>query len=179
VVALVAGAGDHSWAGLIDATVDVSANYPNVGTIYSDPGSRVVSNGIEYAAGSFANYNPTWQVDINDTQLILTNAEGGGFPFASASFNGFVLKVLNGPTILTATVDSSSGFSPISVSVVNGNEVDINYAGVTGSGTVVSSIIDFTFAPSVVPEPSSFVLVSLSAAMALGYAWRRRAKATD
>src|SRR5262249_53595972 len=81
-------------AGLIGATVDVSANFPTVGTVFSDGGNKVVSNAIEYPAGSFPTYQPVWQVNITDNQFILTATSASGFPFTGASFNGFILTVL-------------------------------------------------------------------------------------
>ncbi len=167
------GMAANAHAGLIGATVDVTADYPEIGSILADGGNQIVSGAIEYPAGSFDGYGDAWQVDITDTQLILTNT-AVGFPFGSADFNGFVLKIISGPAILSASVDPGSDFSPIGISVVNGNEIDLNYTDVTHSNSASSSsIIDITEA-SPVPEPSSFLVIA-GAALALAGAAKRGA----
>lgn len=169
------GASRDATAGLMGSTVNVSAYYPTTTNVLANPGDAVVNAGIEYAAGSFANYNPTWQVDVTDDQFILSNANGYGVPFLAAGFNGFILKVLSGPTILSASVAGSSEFSPVSVTLLNGNEVQINYSGVsfTNPQEVHSSVIALTFAPSAVPEPSSLISGGIACLSALALVRRR------
>jgi hypothetical protein len=157
-------------AGLIGATVDVGAYDPTSSSLFKDGGITTVSGAIEYPSGSFAGYNSSWQIDITDTQLILTDAApSNGFPFASAAFNGFILTVLSGPTLVSASVDPSSAFSPV-ISIVGGNELLLNYQGVTGSGAV-SSIIDITTGASSVPEPATWLTVLTSGMGLLGARW--------
>ena len=159
-------------AGLIGATVDVAAYYPTSSILYADGGTRTVSGAIEYPAGSFAGYNTSFRIDITDTQLILTNAGNStGLPFAGATFNGFILTVLSGPTLLSASVDSSSAFSPVGISSVGGNQLLLNYQGVTGPSQPVSSIINI----NTVPEPATWLTVLASGIGLLG-ARRRKAR---
>ncbi|WP_337176916.1 hypothetical protein [Paludisphaera sp.] len=174
---LMLGASRPATAGLMGSTVNVSAYFPETTNLYVDPGDVVVSAGVEYGPGSYAGYNSGIQADITDDRLVLTLPDGGTI-FSSGNFNGFILRVLSGPTILSATVDGSSEFSPISVTLLNGNEVQINYAGVDAriSGTS-SSAIAFTFAPAAVPEPSSLISGGIACALALGHFRRRKARA--
>lgn len=164
-------------ADLLGATVDVTANYPTATSVYNDPGNKVVTNAIEYAAGSYPTYNSTWQVDITGNQFVLTNATGFGFPFGVATFNGFVLKVLSGPTILSASIDGSSDFSPVSVTVLNGNEVDVNYSGVSHTPDVVTSRVNIQTAPASTPEPGSIALLIGMSISGAGFLARRRRNA--
>jgi hypothetical protein len=158
-LAAVAGPGTAT-AGLIGATVDVGAYYPTSSSLFVDGGNQVVSSSIEYPSGSFAPFNGDVQIDVTDTQLILT-CDSVCFPFGSADFNGYILKVVSGPAILSATVDGSSDFSPVGLSVVNGNEIDLNFEGVKAPKSgVVSSIIDIDSAfPT--PEPATFLLMGI------------------
>lgn len=81
-------------AGLLGATVDVSALYPNASSVYADGGAAVVGSGVEYPAGTFSAYNLSWQVDVADSQISITDTTGAGLPYAGTSFNGWELKVL-------------------------------------------------------------------------------------
>ena len=159
-------------ADLIGATVDVTANYPTSTTIFKDPGNKVVTNAIEYPVGSYITYNSDFQVDVTGTQLILTNT-GFNTIFANASFNGLVLKVVSGPTILSASADSSGSFSPISVTVLNGNEIDINYAGVSAA-QAGTSIVNIQTVPASTPEPGSIALLIGMSVTGAGILARRR-----
>jgi hypothetical protein len=136
-----------------------------------DGGTKTVSGAIEYPSGSFFAYNASWQIDISDTQLILTNAgPSDGFPFQDGTFNGFILTVLSGPTLLSASVDAASAFSPVSISIVGGNELLLNFEGVTGSGAV-SSIIDISTGASSLPEPATWLTVLMPGMGLLAARW--------
>ena len=137
-------------AGLNGAAIDVAAYYPTSTNIYDDPGNRVVSAAIEYPAGSYPTYNSSWQVDAADSTLTITNTTSG-FAFATATFNGFILRVISGPIIASASADASSDFLPTSVTVQGGNEILVNFSGVDHDNTLVSSVINFT----TVPEPAT------------------------
>jgi hypothetical protein len=146
-------------AGLTGSTVDVAAYYPSDSAVYDDPGSRIVSLGIEYPTYSYEHYNPYWQVDIADGSLTLTSSYPGPNPayFVSAAFNGFILRVISGPALVSASIDPLSDFSPISISVQGGNEILMNFQGVQFNGPA-SATIDF----ATVPEPASFILLALA-----------------
>ena len=79
--------------------MDVATYYPDSGDLYEDPGNRVVSGAIEYPFGSYATYGPSFQVDINATQLIIRTDSNADF--AEATFNGFIMTVVDGPSIIT------------------------------------------------------------------------------
>jgi hypothetical protein len=160
-------------AGLIGSTVDVTANFPTSTSVYDDPGAVTVSNAIEYPAGSYPKYNRFWQVNLSDNQLILDWTAGFAGSFTSAPFNGFVMTVISGPGIMSATVDASSVFAPVSISIENGNQLLLNYQGVSISPSQNMSIIDVVTA-SVVPEPSTLTLMCLGIAGWAGSYRRRR-----
>jgi hypothetical protein len=161
-LALFVLAGYHTaYAGLIGATVDVAAYYPNTSSIYQDGGQKVVSGSIEYLAGAFSSYNSAWQVDVTDSQLIVTKTAGNGFPFAGADFNGFVLTIISGPSLTSASVDAASAFSPVGITI-SGNQLFLNYQGVTGdNASELSSIININSDnPGGVPEPATWVTLA-------------------
>ncbi len=144
-------------AGLLGESVNLSAHYPDASSVWQAGPIVVVSAGVEYAAGSFPSYSSSWQIDITDTQIRITDIGGLGFPYGAAPFNGWVLKTLTGPGILSATPAGDSQFNPIAISIVNGNELFLNYSEVAGPqfGT---STIDITL----VPEPACLAVVGLA-----------------
>jgi hypothetical protein len=157
-------------AGLSGSTVEVSAYYPDSSTVFQAGGNVVVSGAIEYPTGSFPFYNPGWQVDVNDTQLLIEWNGGGEGSYGVASFNGWVLDVISGPTIVSATVNGASGFNPIGIQIVGGNQLFVNFSGVTYPlGT--TSIIDIT----TVPEPSLGAMLICGSGLLLT-TWRRRCR---
>jgi hypothetical protein len=170
-VASLSGLGCQAHAGLLGSTIDISAFFPNTSTLFQDGGTKTVSGAIEYPAGTFANYNPSWQVDVTDSQIIITNTTAG-FPFQPGSFNGFIMTVLSGPTLISAVADASSGFFPVGLTIV-GNQLQMNFQGVNASNTSpLSSIIDVSTATSAVPEPSTWAMMLIGFA-GLGFAFRQ------
>jgi hypothetical protein len=160
-------------AQLLGATVDVSARYPDLAHIYADAGVATVGADIEYPAGAFAGYSASWEIDITDNQLFITNTDFG-FPFGEAEFNGFVLTVLSGPELLSAAVNPASGFAPIDVSVFGGNELRLNFSGVGASNDdgPLTAVIDIAFA-NAIPEPETYAMLIAGCAL-LGFVARRR-----
>jgi len=150
-------------AALLGATVDISARYPTAADVYQDAGTSTVSNAVEYPAGSLSIYNPSWQIDVTDTSIIITDMRNIGLPFSGGvAFNGFVLRVISGPVLTGASVDGASAFTPGDLSIIGGDTLEINFVGVSGPSTgSVSSIIDISTTPAVlrgpfvVPEPAS------------------------
>jgi hypothetical protein len=136
-------------AGLLGATVNVSTYFPNSSSLFEDPGDAVVSGAVEYPSGSYPNYNSSWQVDVADTSISITDLLGVGLSFAPAAFNGFVLTVVSGPAITSASIDPASTIVPVDV-FISGGALFINFQGVEeepfGTGIV-------NFSTDVVPTP--------------------------
>jgi hypothetical protein len=150
--------GRAAQAGLIGATVDVSAYFPNTTSLYADGGNKVVSDALEYPVGSFGSYNGFWAVDITDSQMLIEWTAFKFGPFQPAIFNGFFLSIVSGPPILTAVNDVSAVFAPVSINIVGGNVLQLNYQGLSVPA-FSTSIIDITTGASAVPEPAAWIPV--------------------
>lgn len=162
-------------AGLLGSTVNMSPYYPTSASQYDDAGNVVVSGAVEYPDGSFDLYNNSWQIDISDTQLVITDFRSEGLPYSPADFNGWILHVVSGPNIVSASADGASGFLPFAISVVNGDLL-LNFQGVSGPAGS-SSIINFSTDPGPdpvsVPEPASLAVFAMGL-LALRQVRRRR-----
>jgi PEP-CTERM motif len=156
-------------AGLSGALVNVAGYYPDTNSLIEAGPNTTVSGAIEYPDGTFSLYSSSWQIDIADTQLTISDVGGYGFPYGAAPFNGWKLTIISGPSILSAVADASSQFNPVGISIVNGNELFLNYSDVSGPqfGT---SVIDI----ATVPEPGTMTLVGLSIVGLLAIIRRRR-----
>ena len=124
-----------AYGDLVGATINVSAYFPNTQTVESDPGDVVVLGGVEYPQGSFPEYNDLWSVDVTRSKLIINWGSQSG-NFADADFNGFILEVIDGPTIIAASTNSSSDFLPVDISTTP-NKVLVNFAGLDFTGQQV------------------------------------------
>jgi len=138
-----------SSASVLFDSVDVSAQYPSMGSVYVDGGIKTIDGSVEYPAGTFAGYNSSMSIQITATQLILS-LNGGATTFDPAAFNGFEVSFLTG-TILSAVADISSNFNPV-IQII-GNNLFLNYQGETVN-VGQTSIIDLTGTSSV-PEPAT------------------------
>jgi len=156
-------------AQLTGSTVNLSAYFPDSSTVYDNPGNKVVSAAVEYPAGSFQSYNMYWEANITNSQLIVnwTNPSQGNF--SGATFNGFILSVISGPVISSASINPSSAFTPLSLTIDGSNRVLMNYQGVIVPGSS-SSIIDFSF----VPEPTAVTLAGVALGFVVGGLPRNR-----
>jgi hypothetical protein len=160
--------GGPAHAALLGATVDLSARVPTTSAIYQDAGPEIVSAAVEYPAGALAIYNASWQVDVTDTSIIITDTRNTGLPFGGGvAFNGFLLRVIAGPELTAASVDAASTFSPADITIVGGDTLELNYVGVSGPSTGPAvSVIDISTgriltggAPMSLPEPASGMLL--------------------
>lgn len=161
-LAIAGGISAPVHAGLIGATVDVPAYYPDTASIFKDPGSRIVdATTVEYPLGSYSGYSDALAIDLTDTQLILSAANGLFFD-DGVSFNGFVLELLSGATLVSASLAANSDFDP--VITTKGNSVFLNYAGAApleGQQSIIDIVARST---NQVPEPGTVTLLALALA---------------
>lgn len=146
-------------ADLTGAVISISPYFPNATTPVQTGFHQTVGTSIEYPAKSFATYNPEWQIDVTGSKIIISAHGWAGNPHGtvdylmpSGGFNGWIFDVFSGPLLLSATSDPSSQFNPIGITIKNGNELLLNFAGVKGPN-FGESIIDLTTAS--VPEPAA------------------------
>lgn len=145
-------------AGLDGSVVNVSAYFPDNNSLFESGGDKTVSGAIEYPVDTFFVYDRFAQIDITDDQVVIKNTLDMDAPYNSAAFNGWVLAMISGPAIQSAVIDPASQCNPVGISIVNGNQLFLNFEGVTqGAGT--SSIIDV--ATVSVPEPATTALFGI------------------
>jgi Legume lectin domain len=114
--------------------------------------------------GATSNYNPTGAVNVaseDPIQVLL-------------SYNGSVLSETLTDTNTNATFSAS--YTIDIASVLGGGSALVGFTGGTGAGSSVQVISNFTFQSSLIPEPSSLVLlgVACSAIGAIGFVRRFR-----
>lgn len=159
---------------LVGATVEVTARFPTDTAIFTNPGPVVVSDTLlEYPAGTYPSYNPSWQVDVFGNYITITDTLSQGLPFQTADFNGFVLAVISGPGITSASVDGSSTIIPLST-YLSGGSLFMNFSGVStqAGGT---ARINFSTVTGAVPEISTWAMMLLGFG-AVGFSMRRARK---
>ena len=139
-------------AALIGSTVDVEFYFPNSATLYCSSGSAVVGAGVEYAAGC-SGFSPV-SIDVTDNQVIVGHSNAAGF--TAGSFNGFVMSILAGPSILSAAYNA--GLSSLGVTSLSfdATSISFNFAS-QGSGTAVFDIV--SGGVSAVPLPPAIALL--------------------
>jgi hypothetical protein len=168
VVAGFAGISGAQVSTLDGATVDVDFFFPNSTSLYCSSGTAVVGAGGEYANGC-SGFGAV-SIDVTDTQVIVGHSNTGGF--ASGLFNGFVMSILSGPTILSAAYNAGASTLGSTSLSFTGSSISFNFAS-QGAGTAVFDINSSSV--SAVPLPAAGFLL-LGALGGLG-AMRRRKKA--
>ncbi len=155
----------EAQAGINGTSVDLSAYYPDMSSLYSDAGSAIVGPGVDFPFNSLPGYD-SLSFDLSDTQIsICCNAV-----FADAAFNGFAFT-FSSVVPTGAFVDPSSAYAPVGISLI-GNTLFLNYQNVVNL-TNGASVIDLQFGGVSVPEPATWALM-LSGFGLAGAALRRR-----
>ena len=149
LLALVCGI-ENANAGLLGSSVTGTAYDPDPSTPIAGPiGPITVSSAVEFPIDTLPQNG---SIDITNTQIIYTAVSAG--PYATGTFDGFVLGFTGAPTILNVTQDAASGFD-IS-STFSGNEVMMNFSGATSTYAGEETILDVTTA---VPEAASGLML--------------------
>ena len=154
VVMLVGFAPMAAQAGLIGADVNVTWYFPDDMTLFCDNGNQTVSAALEYPAGC-GGFGPV-SIDVQDSALVVSEPNIG---FANTAFNGFLISVLTGPAITSATLDPTSTHGVASLNVTP-QGLWVNFSGTSGQ----TAIINLTTADA--PEPSTLALLGLGLAFA-------------
>ena len=145
---------------LIGFTVNQTFYFPDDTSLFCDNGNVLVGGGVEYPSGcpGFGGV----VTDIFDTYLTV---DTGGVDFGAASFNGFLLSILDDLDFLSASYGGGT-MSVSSLSILDGG-LWANFQGQSGG----IARIDFT--TTSVPEPATFALFGIGLAGIL-LARRRR-----
>lgn len=163
-------------AGLLGNTLGADPNFSTIGNLCcGGPFSAVVGAGVEFAPGSFPDYNRNAYVDASDTSIEYGQTDGT--IYADATFNGFhYYDALNAiDAILGVSINPATNLAGFDMSRVSfdANNVYINMQGLS-AGTAHRVVIDLRFdAVTAVPAPASLALAGLGLLM-LGASAKRR-----
>ena len=169
--ALLVGGQGRAMAGLVGLSVDAKFFDPDLKTFQQDYGTKLVNPTALFAL-SF-----TETTTITNNQIIYTSPTNFG-TYQTAAFNGYVFDFLNsGNLIAKVTIDSSStlsgfssSFATLTTDGMGGQLVGVNLGQGLSFSPGASVVLDVT----TVPEPSSIVLVGISAVGLFFGAQRRR-----
>lgn len=162
-LALMVAAPALAGTSFVGDTIDASYYFPDLSTLYSDQGLKVVTPPADY---SF-NIGADLFADVSANQITLT-FDSAGF-FNGGTFNGLVITDTTSANIIGAVLDGSSTLSP--VVTFTGDTVDINFAGVTDFLATDKVVVDVTFGGA--PEPAVWALMLVGFA-GMGAALRTR-----
>lgn len=170
LVAALALGTESAQASLIGSQVRVTNQFPNLGDVQEDLGTRTLVDGDSFSSfglGATLRVTPDGFVIVNDTPG----------SFNPSAFNGFVIEILSGPTITGVAFDgpaSTPNFLANAVLALVGDEIRVNLAGtcagVCGAGAQL--VVDVTTAA--VPEPGTHALLAVSLAALVGIRRRPR-----
>jgi hypothetical protein len=136
-------------AGFLGDTVDLTYDFPTLGSVFDNNGNKVVS-----PTATFSTIGPLTVKVTADT--ITVQPDTAPSVFVNDSFNGIVLTDLTKSKISDVTVASSStepGFTSSDFTFTS-NSVTVNFAGLSAS-TSHAFVLDVSF----VPEPASWALM--------------------
>ena len=169
VVVLTISASSRAEAGFINDTIHGYYLFPTTTSVNQDLGIATV-NPTAFFNNVGINAVTVFNTDMVLSTLVPTDQK------TTATFNGFGLLDTTGTFGITSfTVDPATNVAGFVASDVTftSNEVFINIEGLFLTSSEVIQI-DFTFAPSSVPEPSSLALCGIAGGIALVASWRRR-----
>ena len=173
VLALAMGA-TQVKAGLINDTVNGTYYFPDLGTVFSDQGNKVVNPNASF---TFLTGLPNVTVNVSDTSILATFDASGSY--TSGTFNGYVITDITQNPLISglSLVTNVAGMDAGRVSFT-GDSVSVNLQGLTMSADS-SILLNLNFGQTSVPEPSSLVLGSSGLLMlGLGMLRRRRRAGT-
>jgi autotransporter-associated beta strand protein len=132
--------------------------------------SLIVSGGSITGAGQFA-----VSATIHDATLVAPTPADLLVLSGNMSGDGSITKLGAGTVVLSAGSNTFTGGTNVEAGtlIVTNSEAIPNGTSVT-VGAGASLIFGASNAPAAVPEPSTFVLLSIGAVSLAGYAWRRR-----
>jgi hypothetical protein len=163
-VALFGAPSASQAATLTGATVDVEFFFPNLATSHCSLGSAVVGAGVEYPS-ECGGYAPN-SIDVTATQVIFSSVIG----FSAGDFNGFVMSILSGPTVTSASYNAALSTMSSTSLTFDASSISFNFAGNIGQG---GGTAVFDIGVAAVPLPAALPLLAAGLGI-LGFAGRRR-----
>ena len=148
-------------ANLLGAEVDVTFYYPDQSSFYCSNGNAIVGGGVEYSS-SCSGFGPV-AIDIADSML---SVDTGGIGWDNSLFNGFLLSVLSGYEIVSASYTGGT-MAVTSLAVENGG-LWLDFSGQSGG------LANISFVSAAVPEAATLALLAIGLVAGLGFSRRRR-----
>jgi hypothetical protein len=164
-VIIAAGSLSANASLLMGTTVSVTYLYPDTSTVYAATQSATVGPGME-----FSNYAGLVDIDISDTNILMTFTRNGG-PNA-VLFDG--LHFVFGPSLGSVSINPTSTFTAFGPSdlTLSGTDLWVNFANLFVPG---GSTLSLDVGVSSTPEPSSLLLLGTGLIGSVG-AFHRKMK---